>query len=483
MKHNKTMSDIKLGTCRGNGGYGLVYFAHDEIDNESIALKFIYKDEFCDFYNGIRELDILCKLNNEFIVECKGVNFSIIEKLNSQQWEDIKLNSYIEEKEIIKLDPLCYEMEIADMNLTELSKQTLSFDTVKIGFLQICLAIYYLHSNNILHGDIKPENVLCFIDKGNILMKLCDFGLSVPMCRYEDGITQLYTCYYRPPEMCVTSEELKSKPFLSSDIWALGCLMYEMFTNEMLFYVKEDLNDKVLDKISEYKNLTFVDIYNKFPEHLRDDQLIRLFSKMTVCDYTKRYTIKDVIEDSFFDDYRHYINKHMSSVEYGSMFDFFIEKYTDSHERELMYTYIENVKDLRIYFSSCTMIDRYLHYKMKHDNDILLSLEIKSYVIVYIFYKYFNLISSMCNFEEILESLNVNNITKDEYKTAFEFERFIITDVCKLDIYNPTLYEYSDFKNSKLSNTDIKKLKLIYRNFPKIIKRKSSIDEIYRKIF
>lgn len=84
---------------------------------------------------------------------------------------------------------------------------------------QLCQAVQYMHSQNIAHCDIKPENIL--IDaQGNA--KLCDMGMALP----ADGKTwpRLGTLEYRAPEfLCGYEGDLKAL-----DLWALGCVVFEI---------------------------------------------------------------------------------------------------------------------------------------------------------------------------------------------------------------------------------------------------------------
>ena len=50
----------RLGTCRGNGGYGMVYTGYNVNYEDSVAIKYVVKDKNCDFYSNLRELSFLC---------------------------------------------------------------------------------------------------------------------------------------------------------------------------------------------------------------------------------------------------------------------------------------------------------------------------------------------------------------------------------------------------------------------------------------
>lgn len=85
------------------------------------------------------------------------------------------------------------------------------------------LAIEYLHANNIIYRDLKPENVL--IDKDGYI-RLTDFGLSKRnVIGEKDAFSVCGTPEYLAPEVLL--KQGHGKPV---DWWTLGCIIYEMVT-------------------------------------------------------------------------------------------------------------------------------------------------------------------------------------------------------------------------------------------------------------
>ncbi len=109
-----------------------------------------------------------------------------------------------------------------------------TFRAIEIGIGE---GLLYLHGENILHGDMKPENIL--LDDNNV-PKIADFGLSVKTCTLPGGDLRLQTVAgtpeYLPPEMMRLNFEKTVWPGFTasqkegcikeSDKWAYGCILY-----------------------------------------------------------------------------------------------------------------------------------------------------------------------------------------------------------------------------------------------------------------
>jgi len=96
-------------------------------------------------------------------------------------------------------------------------------------FLQICLALECIHKLGVVHGDLKPSNVL--LSGQNYDVKLTDFGISQTLTK---GFGFIYdqngTLPYISPEV-VRGDKYNQK----TDVWALGCILYELCTRRRLF--------------------------------------------------------------------------------------------------------------------------------------------------------------------------------------------------------------------------------------------------------
>lgn len=98
-------------------------------------------------------------------------------------------------------------------------------------FLQLCEALQYVHQRLVVHGDLKPGNVLVSAE-GRI--KLLDFGIARLLGSGEEDVTRLTGALPRPMTSAYASPEQMSgePPTTSSDIYSLGVLLYELLCGE-----------------------------------------------------------------------------------------------------------------------------------------------------------------------------------------------------------------------------------------------------------
>ena len=202
----------------GYGTFGIVVAAKDS-KGEIVALKRVVQDHR---YKN-RELPMMELLHHENVLELKDSFFSKIPNIK----DDYILN--------IVMDYMPYNLYqvICERKLTEKQINLFSFQLIR--------SINYIHSLNICHRDIKPQNVM--IDLKNNSLKLCDFGSAKQLDPKGTNISYICSRYYRAPELIFDCTQYTNL----IDIWAYGCVVAEMIMRKPLF--KGDTNTDQLTKI------------------------------------------------------------------------------------------------------------------------------------------------------------------------------------------------------------------------------------------
>ena len=249
----------------GSGSFGRVFLVSHNETKKLFALKVIEKRKLLMSYGKLdliyNEISIHSKLDHENI---------------------IKLYNVHEDNENINII-----MEYApNGNLYELiSQEKNGFSEYKAFeyFIQVVNAVYYLHNNNIIQRDIKPENILIGEDNK---IKLCDFGWAKELT-LENRSTFCGTVEYMAPEI-VGSENYD----YSVDIWSLGILLYELLYGHSPFKANNTKN--VILNIKSHE-LIYDDNKNKHVSHSCKDLIKKLLNNNP----QKRYKIKDILEHPF----------------------------------------------------------------------------------------------------------------------------------------------------------------------------------------
>lgn len=140
-------------------------------------------------------------------------------------------------------------------------------------FLKICKAVDSIHEQNIIHLDLKPENIM--IGKDNKI-KLIDFGCS--QSKYEK-YGKYGTLLYASPDQCEAYTESQNVEFtIESDIYSLGIMMYETFVGKLPYpselgedgIIKGHILGRTESRNVEYKYINPKEINENIPKDLED---------------------------------------------------------------------------------------------------------------------------------------------------------------------------------------------------------------------
>ena len=155
--------------------------------------------------------------------------------------------------------------------------QLLDEELIWSYFIQLCLAVRAMHQMGILHRDLKSPNIFISSSKE---IKLGDLGVAKIL---KNGLanTRIGTPYYMSPEIW------KNRPYnKKSDIWALGCLLYEFSTLRHPFDAKDErsLGEKVMRGQ-----------FSAIPQHYSAD-LTTIIRKCLQVDPSRRPTIQEILD-------------------------------------------------------------------------------------------------------------------------------------------------------------------------------------------
>ncbi|XP_067342889.1 serine/threonine-protein kinase MAK isoform X3 [Channa argus] len=191
----------------GDGTYGSVLMGRSNESGELVAIKRMkrkfYSWEEC---MNLREVKSLKKLNHANVVKLKEV--------------------------IRENDQLYFVFEYMKENLYQLMKdredKMFSEKEIRNIMFQVLSGLAFVHKHGFFHRDMKPENLLCM---GPELVKIADFGLAREIRSKPPYTDYVSTRWYRAPEVLLRSSTYSSP----IDLWAIGCIMAELYTLRPLF--------------------------------------------------------------------------------------------------------------------------------------------------------------------------------------------------------------------------------------------------------
>ncbi|OHT02848.1 CAMK family protein kinase [Tritrichomonas foetus] len=241
----------------GKGSYGKVYLMRDTQTNELVVVKTIpiKSKDTKSKSTAQREAKLLRMMQHPNII--------------------MYLDSFFDSQ-----GDFCIVLEYADgkdlQKYLETHKQIAEKQVLQI-FTQIILGLDYIHSQNVLHRDIKTANVFLF-RKG--LVKLGDFGIAREVQNDELAGTLIGTPYFMCPEL------LRGQRYgFPADIWAAGCVLFELLAGKHAFTGKS--REELFANIMSGKMPQMPTQYSK--------PLINLLCSMLSQDPAQRPSCKDIL--------------------------------------------------------------------------------------------------------------------------------------------------------------------------------------------
>jgi [calcium/calmodulin-dependent protein kinase] kinase len=159
---------------------------------------------------------------------------------------------------------------------------------IKNWILDIAKGLEFLHKNEIVHRDIKSDNIV--IDSKNHL-KICDFGMAIKLNENGDKFSKTEgNLFFYPPEFC-NGKENKIFSYKPVDVWALGVTIYTVIF-KCLPFLPENVNNVIeLFRLINEANVDYEKNGVKISKEMKE-LLMKIFEK----DPNKRFTAKQIVE-------------------------------------------------------------------------------------------------------------------------------------------------------------------------------------------
>ena len=310
----------------GHGSFGYAYKVLNKENHKLYAIKRILiknakKEEIKEVEN---EANILSSIDNDNIVKYVD-SFSDNESFNI-------VMEFCDGLDLRKL-----------INEHKENKSFINKHLIYHIIFNICLGLKEIHKKNLIHRDLKPDNLFL---TGDYKIKIGDFGLTKKLkSENEYAKTQTGTLLYMAPEI-VNDQKYNNKV----DMWALGCIIYELCTLEFCFEntsikklidtINESSNKKINENIYGNKmqiliNLLLNKEYKKRPDA---EQILQIIQK----DLIKTINIAELVENSeIYENYQ--IEKNIEKCLDQIKFNLIKRQKESSYQKEKYSYYLLNI--------------------------------------------------------------------------------------------------------------------------------------------
>ena len=333
----------KIGRLIGQGGFAKVNLGLNVLTGRVVAIKSFNKTKKTKYGDNLNMDKILYEIN-------------LMRKLNHPNITKI-LETFEDEKFYFII------MEyINGGNLFSFVKKRrkLSEKVAKFLFRQIILGIKHIHSQLIVHRDIKLENIL--IDMNNNV-KICDFGIGIILSSEDQDLhSHCGTPMYIAPEIILSTKDKGYKGF-PVDIWSAGIALYIMLSGKLPFNLDDDFqddfdgynNNNIKDK---NKKLKYEIVHNE-PKYIEkiSDEARNLLNGLLNKNPLKRLTCDQILNHPWFSDVNnnknHLFSKSEKALLSKTYIDYRKNKLEDLIENFTLSNLFNDKKNTDIEYNNC----------------------------------------------------------------------------------------------------------------------------------
>uniref|UniRef100_A0A8C4H849 protein kinase C n=1 Tax=Dicentrarchus labrax TaxID=13489 RepID=A0A8C4H849_DICLA len=258
----------------GSGQFGIVYGGKHRKSGRDVAIKIIDKLRFPTKQES--------QLRNEV---------AILQSLHHPGVVNLDCMFETPERVFVVMEKLHGDM--LEMILSS-EKGRLPERITKFMVTQILVALRHLHFKNIVHCDLKPENVLLASADSFPQVKLCDFGFARIIGEKSFRRSVVGTPAYLAPEV------LRNKGYNRSlDMWSVGVIIYVSLSGTFPFNEDEDINDQI-------QNAAFM--YPPHPWKKVSQEAIDLINNLLQVKMRKRYSVDKTLSHPWLQDYQMWLD-------------------------------------------------------------------------------------------------------------------------------------------------------------------------------